>query len=384
MGEIVYILKHKNIDVAILNIEGGDVINAVEIKNKEHLPYKYEENMQKNVMLLNKWIENRGIALSREDHDEIMTRYGVRSSKELTVLSMGLSLSDHYWLCEEKKEKTWAEVNFYENEFSTRIGEIIAGRADKDKNIFNPDFSSSGSLRKFWTIDEGKRYLCKAGSGDLKQEPYNEHIASVIESGLGIEHVEYNLEEFNGEIYSKCECMTDKDNEFLNAFMVFLEGDKNKGRYENYIDICSRKGIKNAEEEINRMIVLDYMIRNTDRNLNNYGILRNSETLEWVKINPIYDNGNSFWHDTQVIENIKGKAKSNCKSFLGENEKNLELVKNYEWLDFTKIEGIDKTIEKILKSNKAMEGLRAEKITIGFNERIMELKKHALLKSTYL
>jgi len=228
MSEKKYILKHKNIDVALLDIEGGDVVNAVKILNQEHLPYKYEANIQKNIMLLNKWIENRGIALNREDYGEIMEKYGVSSSKELTVLSMGLSLSDHYWLCEAKHEKTWEEVNFYENNFSARIGEIMAEIADIHKNLLNPDFSSSGSLRKFWIIDEGKRYLYKAGSGDLKQEPYNEHITSIIENRLNIDHVEYTIREYGGEIYSKCECMTDKNNEFLNAFMVFLEGDKNK------------------------------------------------------------------------------------------------------------------------------------------------------------
>ncbi len=41
------------------------------------------------------------------------------------------------------------------------------------------------------------------------------------------------------------------------------------------------------------MIVLDYIIANEDRHLNNFGLLRNAETLEWYGFAPIYDSGSS-------------------------------------------------------------------------------------------
>ncbi len=34
------------------------------------------------------------------------------------------------------------------------------------------------------------------------------------------------------------------------------------------------------------MIVLDYLIANEDRHLNNFGVIRNAETLEWLGFAP--------------------------------------------------------------------------------------------------
>jgi hypothetical protein len=54
---------------------------------------------------LNSWIEHRGIPFNREDFDTVMEEFNIGSSKELTVLSYGLNLTDHYWLCEKNNEK---------------------------------------------------------------------------------------------------------------------------------------------------------------------------------------------------------------------------------------------------------------------------------------
>ena len=45
------------------------------------------------------------------------------------------------------------------------------------------------------------------------------------------------------------------------------------------------------------MIVLDYVIANEDRHFNNFGVLRNAETLEWLGFAPIYDSGSSLGYD---------------------------------------------------------------------------------------
>lgn len=45
------------------------------------------------------------------------------------------------------------------------------------------------------------------------------------------------------------------------------------------------------------MLVLDYIIANEDRHFNNFGALRNAETLEWLGMAPIYDSGSSLGYD---------------------------------------------------------------------------------------
>jgi hypothetical protein len=366
-------LNHKNIKVASFAIDDGEVCELGKIYEKERLPYLYEESDQKNIRLINSWIANRGIPFSREDYDQIMERYSVRSAKELTILGMGLNLTDHYWISGVDNEKKWEDVNYHDNDFSGRIGELMPELEEKYENFMNPDFSSNGHLKKIWIIDNNKRFLIKAGSGDLKQEPYNERIASVIAEKLGIGHVDYQLSNHEGEIFSKCPCMIDKNLEFVNSFIVFLHGNRNVDKYTNYVSICEKMGINNAREEVDKMIVLDYLVRNTDRNSGNYGILRNADTLEWVKIAPVFDNGNSLWYNSQVINNIGMGAKSECRSFAGKNEKNIELIGDVSCFDKNKLKGMDGEIKKIFKLNKSMEPERIDKIAECFNKRVNDL-----------
>jgi hypothetical protein len=368
-----YILKHKNINVADIIIEDGDITDVINIHEPEHLPYKYVDEKFKNIKLLNSWIEHRGIPFKREDYDAVIKEFNVNTSKELTVLSYGLNLTDHYWLCEKNNEKKWEDVNFLDNKFSNRIGKILPELAEKYQNFVNPDFSSNGRLIKFWIINNEKRELCKAGSGDLKQEPFNEVIASQIAERLNIDHVNYELGKYDNEIYSKCGCMIDKNLEFVDSFKVFLEGNNTGNRYNDYLSVCSKMGINNAKEEVDKMIVIDYLIRNTDRNSGNYGILRNSETLKWEKIAPVFDNGNSLWYNAQGIQFINGNTKSECKSFAGENEKNILLVGNTDWYNKNKLNDIDKVITGVFKNNKYIENERVDKIVNEFHKRVINL-----------
>jgi len=368
-----YILKHKNINVADIIIKNGDITDVINIYKPEHLPYKYVNGKTKNISLLNSWIEHRGIPFSREDYNVIMEEFNVSSSKELTVLSYGLNLTDHYWLCEKNKEKKWEDVNFFDNKFSERIGKILPELAEKYQNFINPDFSSNGRLKKFWIINNGNRELCKAGSGDLKQEPFNEVIASQIADRLNINHLNYELKKYDNDLYCKCGCMIDKNVEFINAFIVSLETEKTGDKYNDYLNACSKMGINNAREEVDKMIIFDYLIRNTDRHVGNFGVLRNSKTLKWEKIVPIFDNGNSLWYNAQGIQFINSDSKSECRSFTGENEKNILLVGNTDWYNKNKLNDIDKVISDVLKNNIYIENERIEKIIDEFKKRVNNL-----------
>ena len=60
--------------------------------------------------------------------------------------------------------------------------------------------------------------------------------------------------------------------------------------YEKYIDILEKNGIREAREKLENMYVLDYLIMNEDRHLNNFGVIRDVNTLEWLDVAPIFDN----------------------------------------------------------------------------------------------
>lgn len=45
------------------------------------------------------------------------------------------------------------------------------------------------------------------------------------------------------------------------------------------------------------MIVCDFILANKDRHFDNFGAIRNIETLEFERVAPTFDNGCSLWFD---------------------------------------------------------------------------------------
>ena len=90
---------------------------------------------------------------------------------------------------------TWEKVNFFDNDFSDDIGDVLLGTSRKtsDFDFLSPDNTSDGHLKKRWKIINGKRCLLKSGSEPFRQQPFNEVIASKIMERLGINHVPYDI-----------------------------------------------------------------------------------------------------------------------------------------------------------------------------------------------
>ena len=82
-----------------------------------------------------------------------------------------------------------------------------------------------------------------------------------------------------------------KNTEFIPASQIIDSSRHDSMKdYEEYIDILEKNGIKEAREKLENMYVLDYLIMNEDRHLNNFGVIRDVNTLEWLDVAPIFDN----------------------------------------------------------------------------------------------
>lgn len=73
-----------------------------------------------------------------------------------------------------------------------------------DLDIFSPDNSSDGNLKKKWKIINGVRYLVKGGNSFNNQEPFNEIIATKLYERIldQNDYVPYQLLEENSTFYS--------------------------------------------------------------------------------------------------------------------------------------------------------------------------------------
>lgn len=383
-------LMHKRIAVAELELDDatGFIQKIKKVYAEEHLPVGVPVKRGKvDRVALNEWWTDRSIPTSRSGIREALQTLDIANTKMLLIRCFGLSLSDQYWIYPEGSGLTWDKVNFFENSFSDDIGDVLFG-ANKKANAFDftsPDNTSDGNLKKRWKIIGGKRCLVKGGSNPFRQQPFNEVIAAEIMKRLGIPHVSYTVMWDKGAPYCVCEDFVSEDTELVPAWRIIQTQKKenNVSVYQHFLNCCEKLGITDVVPFLDRMIVLDYIIANEDRHLNNFGALRNAETLEWIGMAPVYDSGSALGYDKLAAQIRSGKDIT-CKPFKKHHEEQLKLVSAFEWIDFEKLSDIKEVIKEIMTTGDAVEYMddaRVKAIADSVDKRIRYLEQ---ISMTYI
>ena len=373
-------LMHQDIEVATVILNSSHAIDEiVEVYDEARLPIgtkSYDGKLHKQ--MLNAWWYNRRIPLSRAGLKDHLERAPFLTPDALQMKSWGLSLSDHYWMNPDDNPLNWNDINFFDNDFSEDVGDLLFGKKySANLDLMSPDNTSDGWLKKKWKIVNGERVLVKAGSAAFHQEPYNEVIASMIMQRLGIEHIPYHVITENGLPYSVCANFVKRETELVSAWYV-MQGFKKANHvsvYEHYITCCEELGIANARTEVNKMIVVDYLMANEDRHQNNFGLLRDVKGLKFIGVAPIFDTGTALWFDQPT--HIMGSTRTlNCKPFKKDHEQQLKLVTNFDWLDLNKLDGIGDELAELLTGAIYLDNVRQERVVEIVELRIAKLKNH--------
>jgi hypothetical protein len=394
-----YVLKHKDIPVVTfyLDTETYKLHNVGDILNYERLPYGIEnkENKIQNAIQLDKWISRRGLPDSRKDKQSIKKQFNVDDLHILAIQAKGLNLTDHYWLHQTDNNLKWKDVNYFDNSFDkTKTGNNFLLGIDESVERQSPNVCVDGSIEKRWIIRDGERYLLKGSRYRRQQEPFNERIASMALDLFGINHVHYNLKRTDDNTpYSECKCMCNRDIEFINAYCILNKYNyTEKDTYEIFLSACKENNITDVKEKIDEMMALDFLIGNEDRHKGNFGILRNSETLQWITVAPLFDNGNSLFFDRDDEELEYCGIDSLGKAFGSSNRLNLQLIDFAKWHDmfngnkFTDIvrQGLSynekilsKRIDKIIEITKERVKVFEYAVTHKEDERNVSLKKES-------
>ena len=377
-----YLLMHKS--VAVAEIEMSEYTGAIEkiVKTYElkHFPIgttsiTRNDGEIPDRYLLDRWWTGRSIPASRSGIEITLVDLNLRTTTALALKAHGLSLSDHYWVKKVDSDLKWESVNFYQNSFSTDIGEILFGKAPQlNINLISPDNTSDGWLKKKWIIAGGKRLLMKAGSGDFQQEPLNEVVACAIMKRLGINHVPYHLL-FEDEMpYSLCETFANTNTELVSTWYVInaLKRENHHSPYDHLLKCCNTLNIPGALEGIDKMLALDYIIANTDRHYNNFGFIRNPDTLEWLGFAPIYDSGTSLWHNTQFI-GASARRERTAKPFKNTHAEQIKLVESLHWLNPAQLEGIAPEATAIFAQSNFISHERCNKLVTELVRNVEQL-----------
>lgn len=353
-------------------------------ENEDYAPFGLIKMNEIDKVEFNKWWKNRQIPASRKGLKEVLHNSNVYDKDNFDLLDAKaycLSLSDQYWVKGVNEEISWESINFFDNEFSEDIGKILfnGGKTALNLNLNTPDMTSNGNYEKRWKIIDGERYLLKAGSKIYNQEPFNELIATKLYERLlnKDEYVEYSVIFDDDKAISKCKNFITKDTELIPAWKIneYYEFLDDEDKYTHYIRCLNNLGIKDAETLTDKMIVCDYIIANKDRHFNNFGVIRDVNTLKFIDVAPIFDNGCSLWYDENDM--YVGEFFL-TKPFEEYEKKQLSLVKKLEWLDISKLEDFPNEVKTILSMDKLLSKERINKIVDQIKLRIefvKELKK---------
>lgn len=199
---------------------------------------------------------------------------------------------------------------------------------------------------------------------------------------LGIPHIPYTLIWNDGRPYSVCEDFVSPNTELVSAWRIMrtMRKDNSTSVYQHFINCCQALGVGDIVPALDRMIVLDYLIANEDRHLNNFGLLRNPETLEWLGMAPIFDSGSSLGYD-RTAPRIGVERDIVCKPFKKHHAEQLKLVSSFDWVDPDALADIGTLIWGALTDDRARElvgGDRIEAIASAAEKRTHILRELAM------
>lgn len=273
-----YEILHKNRIVAVWRD------NNLEVTDSVFLPSFFKRNI-----CADEWLATRAIDCHRPNSRLLKKALRVKESDDVAVAfkANGVTITDNYWVREIGSQLTYEDVCFKDNYFS-RIASNLAlfGSAHRFNNVATHEeksyieLTNTGSFEKCWRYNEDDKswYLHKVAN---RNERFSEIFIYMLGQKLGIDTAEYRKKD--GIVISK-DFSNNAKYDFEPAF--YFVGDEEEYEYNFTIinKICQA-----AISGYVKMIFLDALAANPDRHTGNYGLLRNSDTGEYIGFAPLYD-----------------------------------------------------------------------------------------------
>lgn len=291
---IAYEIMHMEKIVATISTTGRAVVC-----DDKFMPYDlYLGNEDDIDTLLNNldnfyhWCASRVLSLDRKFAKEILNSIGVAQAvtdKQRANISLSyhcVSLTDVYWVRKKGEDISFVNINLYDNTLNEAVVELsLKGRQMTVTNQeLAPDLSTKGCFPKAWIRQDGCFSLLKDGGEDAVRR---ELLASKICQCFDIPQVKYSERYYDNQLVSESRIVTSKEWSMVSkmAFEVYAcNHDMDVLEECKRIDPITFYG----------MNILDYLVGNTDRHPENWGVLVNNFTNEYVSLYPLMDFNQCF------------------------------------------------------------------------------------------
>lgn len=247
----------------------------------------YQDSMPIGFDNIQKWIDNRKGSKHNAHLKKIMAMCGCDTTEGFIAVTHSATINDTFWIKSDKESISWRDVSLYTNDFDQVVSRLAfegVGLYGIELSSTVPELSTEGSFRKCWRKEAQDIFLYKRGQDggfNAGLEPYCEVLASELASRLCCDSVQYELVRLYGELATKCRLFTNEKEGYVPAAKYHIE--KNLRELLRFYDQMG------SEEDFRRMIVLDGLTFNVDRHAGNYGVLVNNDTLEPIKMAPVFD-----------------------------------------------------------------------------------------------
>ena len=322
--------------------ESGTMTRAANVKRNELAPLAYRNTDAG----LKKWWKNRAAPLSQGRMKELLRKQGLSSTGEYLTTNLGLSLTDYYWIRPVDSNLSWEDINLFDNDFRESILFVPSGsEPEAETASYSPNSSLVGDIEKTWIIADGERCIIKGNRNQLSSESINEVIASRIHELQGYgNYTQYDLIKIKGTKYDYgciCRSFASQNLEFVPAWAVCTSEKKpnHLSDMEHIIAVCSKHGIdpEQLRRDLEYQIMTDFIISGYDRHYNNFGFLRDAETLKFIRMAPIFDSGGALFAGERLpyrasdIYEIKTNSLSSTERGL------IRLVRDPSVIDISKL-----------------------------------------------
>jgi hypothetical protein len=194
---------------------------------------------------------------------------------------------------------------------------------------------------------------------------------------LDVSHVPYTLTIIDEYPYSVCEDFITRDTELVSAWYIMQakKRDNSTSPYRHFLECCEGLGISNAREDLDKMLAVDFIIANEDRHFNNFGAVRNADTLKWVGLAPVFDCGTSLWYDRPTTM-IRPLAEAPSKPFRKRHDDQIRLIGTFDWFDPAALQGIEAAFADILADSQFIDDARRNSLCHALLKRMELLTNH--------
>lgn len=307
---VTYEIMHMDKVVATVSTLG-----QARILNEQFMPYDMYleesndfDDLVNNLTNFHYWCASRVLSLDRTYAKEIMNALGVSQAvtdKDRAQISLSyhcVSLNDVYWVRTEGEAVTFEELNLYDNPLNEAIIPLpLKGRHLTVTNQeLAPDLSTKGCFPKAWIRTGTEFRLLKDGGEEVVRR---ELLASKICQCFDVPQVPYEEYFYDGERVTQSVIVTSKRYSMISkmAFEVYATNHD-----LDTIEEC----IRLDPVVYYGMNILDYLVGNTDRHPENWGLLIDNATNQPVSLYPLMDFNMSF----QAYDKLDG---ANCQTVDG-------------------------------------------------------------------